>query len=62
MVVGPNRVYLSAVRVVCFTCFSLDLRTALISRKEEAELSKEFGKEYVAYKRKVSMFISEFRK
>lgn len=34
----------------------------LISRKEEAELSKEFGEEYVAYKRKVPMFIPRFGK
>ncbi len=34
----------------------------LLSRKEEAELIKEFGKEYVAYKRRVPMFIPGFGK
>ena len=32
----------------------------LISRKEEAELTKEFGEEYVAYKKGVPMFIPGF--
>ena len=32
----------------------------LISRKEEVELSKEFGKEYEEYKRRVPMFIPGF--
>jgi len=34
----------------------------LISRKEDVELSKEFGEEYVSYKRKVPMFIPGFGK
>jgi protein-S-isoprenylcysteine O-methyltransferase Ste14 len=29
----------------------------LISRKEEKELIKEFGKEYEDYRKKVSMFL-----
>jgi len=34
----------------------------LISLKEEAELTKEFGKEYEEYKRKVPMFVPRLRK
>ncbi len=34
----------------------------LISRKEEKELTREFGKEYEAYKRRVPMFIPGFGK
>ncbi len=34
----------------------------LLSRKEEAELIKEFGKEYETYKRRVPMFIPGFGK
>jgi protein-S-isoprenylcysteine O-methyltransferase Ste14 len=33
----------------------------LISRKEEIELIKEFGKEYEEYKKKVPMFIPRLR-
>jgi protein-S-isoprenylcysteine O-methyltransferase Ste14 len=33
----------------------------LISKKEEKELSKEFGKEYQAYAEKVPMFLPRFR-
>lgn len=34
----------------------------LISRKEEEELIKEFGKEYEDYKKRVPMLIPKFRK
>lgn len=52
---------LSALYSLLFTPFLVGL-LHLISRKEEEELTREFGREYEEYKRKVPMFIPRFGK
>ncbi len=52
---------LSSLYSLLFTPFLVGL-LYLISRKEEEELIKEFGREYEEYKRKVPMFIPRFKK
>jgi len=52
---------LSALYSLLFTPFLVGL-LYLISRKEEEELTREFGREYEEYKRKVPMFIPRFGK
>lgn len=52
---------LSALYSLLFTPFLVGL-LYLISKKEEKELTREFGREYEEYKRKVPMFIPKFGK
>ena len=52
---------LSALYSLLFTPFLIGL-LYLISKKEEQELTREFGKEYEEYKRTVPMFIPRFGK
>lgn len=52
---------LSALYSLFFTPL-LVILLCLISKKEEEELTREFGKEYEEYKRKVPMFIPRFGK
>ena len=53
-------ILLSATYSLLFTPLMVTL-IYLISRKEEEELTKEFGKEYENYKKKVSMLIPRLR-
>ena len=52
---------LSALYSLLFTPFLVGL-LYFISEKEEEELTREFGREYKEYKRKVPMFIPKFGK
>ena len=54
-------ILLSALLSLVFTTLVI-LLNILISWKEEKELIKEFGEEYLNYKKKVPMFIPKLRK